>query len=193
MPMLEALGAWIEGSGPLVYLLAPLFTTAVAILPLPAEIPAVINGMVFGPFWGSLVTWACALAGAQASFEMARRFGRPLGERVVPVKWLESADRTVARAGWPVLLALRLVPTVAFTAINWSAGLTSIRRSTFLWTTAVGIAPGAVAFTSSGAGVLALLRGEEGGGMLLALAAALLLIATGAALLWRRAGEGAGR
>ena len=116
--MVEALVAWIEASGPAIYLLAPLFTVAVAILPIPAEIPAMLNGMAFGPYWGTLVTWMSALAGAQVSFELAQRFGRPLAERVIPRAALEKTDKIVTRAGWPLLLGLRLLPTVAFTAIN---------------------------------------------------------------------------
>lgn len=155
--MIETLAAWVEASGAAVYVLAPLFTVLVAILPIPAEIPAMVNGIVFGPVWGTLVTWASALAGAQISFELARRFGRPLTARVLPAAVMARADRVCTTAGWPLLLGLRLLPTVAFTAINWAAGLTLMRRSTFIWTTAVGILPGAIIFTATGAGLGTLL------------------------------------
>ncbi len=158
--MVDALAGWVEGSGQLIYVAAPLFTVAVAVLPIPAEIPAVLNGMVFGPIWGSLVTWISALIGAQISFELARRFGRPLGERLLPRRVLARADGLVESAGWPALLVLRLTPTVAFTAVNWASGLTRLPRTRFVWTTAVGILPGAVAFTTTGAGLLALLGGS---------------------------------
>lgn len=161
MHMLEALGAWIQDSGSLVYFLAPAFTVAVAVLPVPAEIPAMINGMVFGPLWGTLVTWSCSLIGAQISFELARRCGRPLAARLASERLLARADELVESAGWPVLLGLRLLPTVAFTGLNWASGFTAMRRSTFLWTTAVGIFPGAVVFTSAGSGVLALMSRSE--------------------------------
>jgi uncharacterized membrane protein YdjX (TVP38/TMEM64 family) len=51
------------------------------------------------------------------------------------------------------MLTLRLIPAVAFTAMNWAAGLTPISRWTFSWTTTIGILPGAVVFTLSGTGV----------------------------------------
>jgi uncharacterized membrane protein YdjX (TVP38/TMEM64 family) len=182
--MFESIGDWVEGSGHLAYLLAPLFTTVVAILPFPAELPAAINGMVFGPTWGSLVTWVCALTGAQVSFELARWGGRPLGRRIVPGRWLRRADEVIAHAGWPLMLGLRLLPTVAFTAVNWGAGLTSIRRWTFFWTTAIGIVPGAIAFSSGGAGILAWTRGDAMGPRLIVLAVALLLVSAVLAFLW---------
>ena len=184
---METIGAWIEGSGALIYVLAPLFTVAVAILPIPAEIPALINGMAFGPVWGSLITWLSALFGAQVSFELARRFGRPLGERLVPERVLTRADGLVEAAGWPALLALRLIPTVAFTALNWSAGLTKLRRSTFVWTTAVGILPGAIAFTATGSGLLAVLADPRYRVSVYALATLLVLSSVGLCYWrWRR-------
>ena len=155
---LHRIGTWIEESGALVYLLAPLFMVLVAILPILAEIPAMVNGMVFGATIGSAITWSGAMVGAWISFELSRRWGRPLGERLFKPHVLDRADGLALSAGWPALIVLRLLPTVAFTAVNWAAGFTLIRRSTFLWTTAVGILPGAVLLTASGSGLATLYR-----------------------------------
>jgi uncharacterized membrane protein YdjX (TVP38/TMEM64 family) len=141
--------------GPWAYVVAPLFMIVVAILPIPAEIPALLNGIVFNMFLGTFITWGGALVGAVMSFEIARRCGRPFCERLARPTLIMRADRLVASAGWPGLIFLRLVPAVAFTAINWASGLTSMSRWTFLWTTAVGILPGAILFTMSGRGVAA--------------------------------------
>lgn len=149
--LVEALGGWI-------YLVAPLLMVVVAILPIPAEFPAMINGMVFGPVVGSAITWGGAMVGAVASFEIAHQVGRPLAKRLLRPTTLMRADRAVASVGWPTLLFLRLMPAVAFTAVNWAAGLTSLDRRTFVWTTALGILPGAVLFTSSGTGLAAVYR-----------------------------------
>ncbi len=156
--MLDAIVQFIENSGALVYVLAPLFMIVVAILPIPAEIPAMLNGMVFGPVIGPLITWSGAVVGATVSFELARRYGRPLGERLLKAEALARADRVVLSAGWPGMLVLRLIPTVAFTLINWAAGFTPIKRWTFVWTTAVGILPGCLVFTVSGSGLGAIYR-----------------------------------
>ena len=143
-------GTWLESIGPWAYVLAPLAMACVAILPIPAEFPAVLNGMMFGPVLGTLFTWGGALAGAQISFELARRIGRPLAERFVPERSLEKADRIVLKADWWGLLLPRFIPLIAFTALNWGAGLTPVPRGRFFWTTAVGIFPGALVFTASG-------------------------------------------
>ncbi len=156
--MIADLSAWIEGLGAWAYVGAPLFMAFVAVFPIPAEAPAVLNGMLFGTAFGSLITWAGALTGAQISFELSRRLGRPAAERLIRPALLERADATVMKAGWWGLLAARFVPLIAFTALNWGAGLTPIPRWRFVWTTAVGIIPGAILFTASGTGLSALVR-----------------------------------
>ncbi len=150
---MEGITSFIENSGAWVYVLAPLFMVVVAILPIPAEIPAMVNGMAFGANVGTAITWSGAFVGALISFELSRRYGRPLGKKVLPPSAFDRADRLALSAGWPGLLVLRLVPIVAFTVINWAAGLTRIPRWTFLWTTALGILPGAILFTFSGMGL----------------------------------------
>lgn len=153
-----AMEAWLKGLGPWAFVVAPLVMAGVAVLPIPAEAPAFINGMIFGPVAGTAITWVGALAGAWISFEIARALGRPVASRLVKEKTLDRADEIVAQAGWTGLLVVRLLPVVAFTAINWGAGLTAVSRWRFLWTTAVGILPGAIIFTASGSGIAALLQ-----------------------------------
>ncbi len=150
---MDAITTFIENSGQWMYVLAPLFMVAVAILPFPAEIPAMLNGMVFGPVVGIVVTWSGAMVGAVISFELARRYGRPLAEKAMSPSVVQRGDQLALSAGWPGLLVLRLIPTIAFTAINWIAGLTRVKRWMFFWTTAIGILPGGIVFTLSGTGL----------------------------------------
>ena len=143
---------WLRNNRSAAYWVAPLLMVVVAILPIPAEIPAAMNGMLFGPFVGVIMSWGGAMVGAMISYELARCFGVKLTRRFVPpaaMQKLEALKNTEA----PVLLMLRLTPVVAFTAVNWAAGLLQVRRSTFVWTTAVGILPGAIAFTASGSAI----------------------------------------
>lgn len=182
-----AVEAMIRDSGGWAYVLAYAYTMVVAIVPFPAEFPAMLNGMLFGPALGTFITWSAALLGAQASFELSRRFGRPLVARFLTPAALRRADRVVVASGAPGLLLLRLTPVVAFTAVNWAAGLTPLGRWTFLWTTAVGIIPGAILFTASGSGLAALYRRHP----VLALALTLAFLSF-ALLVHRRIRRGAG-
>jgi len=169
--LFHQIGGWLEGAGAWGVVIAPLVMAAVAILPIPAEAPALVNGMLFGPVGGTVVTWLGAMLGAVASFEIGRAAGRPAAERWLRPDALERADRLVIRAGWRGLLIARFVPLIAFTALNWGAGLTPVPRWTFVWTTAVGILPGAILFTVTGWALTGLVGGLPW--IALALAAAL--------------------
>ena len=41
-------------------------------LPFPSEIIALANGMLYGPLWGTLITWVGAMLGAAAAFGVDR-------------------------------------------------------------------------------------------------------------------------
>lgn len=149
---------WLGAIGVWAYVVAPLLMAMVSILPIPAEAPAMANGVLFGPVVGGLITWTGAMAGAWISYEIASRWGRPLGRRIVSDAAVARVDHAAEAAGWWGLIVLRFIPVIAFTAINWGAGLCGVPRWRFLWTTAVGISPGVILFTSSGLGLVALWR-----------------------------------
>lgn len=168
---------WLTGLGGWAYVAAPTVMAAVSILPIPAEAPAMANGALFGPVLGTVITWIGAMAGAWISYEIARTWGRPVAERMMSRRALARVDTVADAAGWSGLLMLRLIPLVAFTAVNWGSGLSRVPRWRFVWTTAIGIAPGAILFTSSGAGLGALYRRSPplAAGVTLALVAVMML------------------
>ncbi len=149
----QAVEYWLRELGVWGYPLAVLLMAAVALLPIPAEIPAAMNGMLFGPLPGTIITWTGAMVGAQLSFEISRRFGRPAVRRFVPGRAISRVDSMVRVVSWPGLLMARLIPAVAFTALNWGLGLTGCRRRTFVWTTAIGILPATILFVYTGEGI----------------------------------------
>jgi uncharacterized membrane protein YdjX (TVP38/TMEM64 family) len=132
---------------PLVYLLAAGFTFLAVLLPLPAEAAALLNGTLFPPVTAFLLTWVSAMVGAAASYECGLRLGHRPAERLFGAGRLARVQALVDRAGWPTLLALRLSPVMAFTAINWASGILALSRPVFYWTVAVGLVPGTWVFT----------------------------------------------
>lgn len=119
-------------------------------VPFPAEFLAIANGMVYGPLWGTAVTWTGAMLGAYLAFGLARLLGRPFVEAVVPRRHRRFSDEWTAAHAGRLLLVSRLVPVVAFNLINYAAGLTAISWWTFTWATAVGILPVTIAMVVMG-------------------------------------------
>lgn len=110
-------------------------------VPFPAELLALANGMIYGPFWGTVITWAGAMCGAAIAFGLARSLGRPFVELMVSEKRLSTLDNWTALRGGRLILVSRLFPIIAFNLVNYAAGLTRISWWTFTWATAIGILP----------------------------------------------------
>lgn len=84
--------------------------------------------------------------GAEAGADMGADMGAEMGQMQ---RWRARLHENEVS----VLLILRLVPVVPFFAVNLLAALAGVRFGHFLWTTALGILPGALVFTSVGVGL----------------------------------------
>lgn len=110
-------------------------------VPFPAELVAIANGMVYGPLWGTVITWSGAMLGAYLAFGLARLLGRRFVERMVREQDWRRVDSWVAERGGTTLLISRFLPVISFNLINYVAGLAGISWWTFTWATALGILP----------------------------------------------------
>ncbi|MEX0696206.1 MAG: TVP38/TMEM64 family protein [Dongiaceae bacterium] len=127
-------GAWGVGGSLLLMVLH-------SFVPFPAEFVAIANGMVYGPVWGTVITWTGAMLGAYLAFGLARWLGRPFVAAMVSERRRVGLDRWSRRQGGGVLLLSRLVPVISFNLINYAAGLTAVSWWTFTWATGLGILP----------------------------------------------------
>ena len=110
-------------------------------IPFPAEFVAIANGMVYGPIWGTVITWVGAMLGAFLSFGLTRIFGRPFVDKMLAHRRWQTVDDWVANYGGRTLLMSRFIPVISFNVINYAAGLTRLSWWTFAWATGLGILP----------------------------------------------------
>ena len=120
-----------------------------------AAVASVSGGFLFGLIAGIGLNVLSATIGACAIY-MAARWG--LGEALT--KKLEASDGTIRKLKdglreneISVLFLLRLVPAVPFFVANLLPALVGVRFVNFLFTTAIGIIPGAIVFTWIGVGL----------------------------------------
>lgn len=137
----EAVAAFIRSWGRWAVAAAILLMILHSFVPVPAELLAVVNGMLFGPLKGIAVTWIGAMLGAYLAFGLARALGRPFVLRMLPERQRRQLDDWALRQGGVALLIARLVPVIAFNAVNYAAGLSKVSWWTFSWSTALGILP----------------------------------------------------
>ncbi len=143
------------------------------LMPLPKNAFSAAGGILFGLGWGLTLVYLGAMIGAVVGFELGRLLGRAAVERFTGAR-VARLDELLAERGFVAVVALRLVPVLPFTAINYSAGLTGIRRRDYLAGTGVGIIPGTVSYV-----VLGSYAGDPTGWPFLVSLGALLLLSVG--------------
>ena len=120
-----------------------------------AAVASVTGGFLFGLGFGTVFNVTAAVIGASAIFLAARwGLGRTLAAK------MENSNGTLKRFKnglreheISVLLLMRLVPVVPFFVANLLPALVGVRFYNFLWTTVIGIVPGALVFTWIGVGL----------------------------------------
>ncbi|RDC70932.1 TVP38/TMEM64 family protein [Rhodovulum sp. 12E13] len=120
-----------------------------------ATVATLTGGFLFATFPGVLFNVAAATLGATAIF-LAARWG--LGERLAAR--MDASEGMVKRikAGidasqWEMLFLIRLVPAVPFFVANLVPSFVGVPLYRFAVTTFLGIIPGALVYTSVGAGL----------------------------------------
>lgn len=140
-------------------LTALLFTTAYAVIvgfSLPgATVMTLTGGFLFATFPGVLFNMTGATIGAIAIF-LAARWG--LGERLAAKMdtsegLIKKIKEGIDENQWSMLFLIRLVPAVPFFVANLVPALVGVPLGRYAISTFVGIIPGALVYTSVGAGL----------------------------------------
>lgn len=152
----EVLIGWRDSHYALVALAFVAIYVVIVAFSLPgAAVASVTGGFLFGLVAGTGLNVVSATLGATAIFLAARwGLGQALNAR------FEASEGTVARLKdglrnneISVLLLIRLVPAVPFFVANLLPALVGVKFRNFVWTTAMGIIPGAIVFTWIGVGL----------------------------------------
>lgn len=174
---LLSFGAW----APVVSALLMILQSVAA--PLPAFVITFANGALFGPVWGTILSWSSAMAGAAICYGIAKALGRPAVEKLVGAGPLNTTDRFFKRYGAFAILLARLTPIISFDLVSYASGLTSVGFWQFMLATGVGQLPATVVYSYLGYRL-----GQEGQTILWVVAAVvgLLILAWTVKLLYER-------
>jgi uncharacterized membrane protein YdjX (TVP38/TMEM64 family) len=174
---LETFKNWVQGVGPIGYVLYILVYVVCCILVIPALALTLGAGAIFGFAGGAIVNLIGATLGATAAFLLARGVLRHRVERMTSGSAKFAAlDRAITRQGTKIMWLVRLSGFPPFTWVNYAFGLTGIHLTPFLVTTFFGIVPGTIAFTYAGAAGAAALSGSGNRVLLIVTAAGALLV-----------------
>jgi uncharacterized membrane protein YdjX (TVP38/TMEM64 family) len=157
---LAANRAWLLTERDAHYLLTSLVFVAIYTLAVATSLPGALiltltGGFLFGVFPGVLYNVSGATLGATLVFVAVHfGFGRDLAAKMAAgggsVASLQAALRDNE---WSVLLTMRLIPVIPFFIANLIPAFVGVRLRTFVVTTALGILPASLIYTSIGAGL----------------------------------------
>ena len=147
----QAMREYIAAYGPL----APAVSALLMILqsvaaPLPAFLITFANGLLFGVWWGTALSWSSAMLGAALCFFIARYFGRPAVVKLTSEFALDASNRFFERYGKHAVLIARLVPIISFDVISYGSGLTGMRFLGFWLATGIGQLPATILYSYLG-------------------------------------------
>ncbi len=116
---------------PLIYIAVKVVTYVVA--PLSSGPLQLFSGILFGLIPGTIFTLVGEVLGGSINFLLARRFGRPVVERVVGADNLPRVDSFVSQiVDWKTLLYARLFLFSIYDFISYAVGFSRLKYRTYL-------------------------------------------------------------
>ncbi len=162
----------VDAAGPMGAAVFVAGYAVLVLLPAPKALLTALGGALYGLWLGALLSWAAAITGATVAFWLGRLLGRDAVDRLTRGR-LARADRLLSEHGFGAVVAVRLVPVLPFTVINYASGLTGVRWPHYLAGSALGMVPGSLAYAALGA------WGADPWGILAGVAALVALVVVG--------------
>ncbi len=126
---------------------APLATVAlqmaqVLLAPIPGHVVGLASGYLFGVAWGTFYSVLGTALGSLIAFSLARAYGRPLVERLVPPQTLVRLDAGAQRRALSFFVLVFLLPFLPDDLVCFVAGLTPIPIPALMLAVLAGRPPG---------------------------------------------------
>lgn len=147
----EGFRDYLLSFGPLAAIVSGFLMVLTSIVaPLPAFVITFTNGLLFGWFFGAILSWSSAMLGAVVCYYIAKFLGRPVVEKIVTKKALSWWDNFFQKYGTHSVFLARILPIVSFDLVSYAAGTTSITFWRFFWATGLGQLPATILYSYLG-------------------------------------------
>ena len=108
----------------------------------PAIIFSTANTLIFGIFWGIVISVIAETVGVTISFLLLRFFFRESARKIIAKnKFLSSADKYSSKKGFKVMLIARMVPYVPSGLLNATGALSALSLSDYFFASLIGKFP----------------------------------------------------
>lgn len=149
----EDIRDWILSFGVLAPIVYIVIYTIRPLIFFPASVLSIAGGLAFGSLFGTIYTVLGATSGAVLSFLVARKLGKSIANKDWQGKGRKIQEQ-LEKNGFFYVLFFRFVPIFNFDLISYSAGLSKVKFSSFLFGTLIGIIPGTFAYNFLGSSLV---------------------------------------
>lgn len=126
-------------AGPVAYVF---FVVVATVLFLPGSVAMMIGGFLFGFLPGFLYAVIAIPVGAQGAFEFGRWVAQPwVRRKVADSRRMHAIEAALREEAFVIVVLTRLSLIIPFNLLNYAYGATSVRASTHLLATAIGMLP----------------------------------------------------
>lgn len=135
----------------------------VIITPIPGEVTGLIGGYLYGPVAGTLYSTIGLTIGSCIAFSLARAYGLPFVERVVPQSAISTYDKFMKGRGRLICLAFFVLPGMPKDMLCYIMGLSHMTARQFLIIATAGRLLGMILLSVAGSSV----RSHQNGKLLI--------------------------
>lgn len=142
---------------PLLTILGLIFSKVLfAIFMLPASVLTLVDGILFGVFYGSIISVAGNIVAACVGFLVSRYLFRSYVQHKILKKYpkLNEYEDKLFKDGLLTVVFLRLVPIFPFNILNYFLGVTEVKFRDYMIGTTLGIIPGTIAYVYLGESIM---------------------------------------
>ncbi len=144
LPTAVQLRDWATSVGPWFPLAFLAAHSLVTVLPFPRTAFTLAAGLLFGPALGVAIAVVASTLSAVLAMLLIRAVGWQLN-RLIKHPRIDSLDDRLRERGWPAVLAMRMIPAVPFSVLNYTAGASAVRMTPYTVATVAGLLPGTAA------------------------------------------------
>jgi len=144
LPSAVQLRDWATSVGPWFPLAFFAAHVLVTVFPFPRTAFTLAAGLLFGPYLGIPIAVVASTLSAVLAVLAVRAAGWQLS-RLVRHPRVDALDARLRTRGWVAVMAMRLIPAVPFSVLNYAAGASAVRLLPYTLATVAGLLPGTAA------------------------------------------------
>jgi uncharacterized membrane protein YdjX (TVP38/TMEM64 family) len=144
LPTAVQLRDWATSVGPWFPLAFFAAHVVVTVFPFPRTAFTLAAGLLFGPYLGIPIAVVASTLSAVLAVLAVRAAGWQLS-RLVSHPKVDALDARLRTRGWVAVMAMRLIPAVPFSVLNYAAGASAVRLLPYTLATVAGLLPGTAA------------------------------------------------